>query len=165
MKLLHAIWALFGATSFWNDCFYLRPLSLHKTRRQHGHSSTPVPPTNGVDGWVYDQYPDFVPLPQETQPRKGELPPQYLVSPVSPFVANCEGVGQAGTSYPNAEVEPSVAVNPANPDNLVGAWQQDRWSNGAARGLSTGISFDGANLDAALSFSRAAVAIQQTVAN
>ncbi|MGH8499339.1 MAG: sialidase family protein, partial [Methylococcales bacterium] len=46
-------------------------------------------------------------------------------------------------SYTNAEVEPSVAVNPLNPENLIGAWQQDRWSNGAARGLSSGTSFDG----------------------
>jgi hypothetical protein len=43
----------------------------------------------------------------------------------------------------NAEVEPWLAVNPANPSNFVGVWQQDRWSNGGAHGLVAGYSFDG----------------------
>jgi len=49
----------------------------------------------------------------------------------------------AGTLYANAEVEPFVAVNPHDANNLVGVWQQDRWSNGGAKGLLTGASFDG----------------------
>ena len=49
----------------------------------------------------------------------------------------------AGTNYLNAEVEPWVAVNPANPNNLVGVFQQDRWSNGGARGLATAVSSNG----------------------
>ncbi len=36
-----------------------------------------------------------------------------------------------------------VAVNPRNPQNVVGVWQQDRWSTGGARGLLTGVSLDG----------------------
>lgn len=48
-----------------------------------------------------------------------------------------------GTVYANAEVEPSLSVNPLNPTNLVGAWQQDRWSNGGARGVLLGSSSDG----------------------
>jgi hypothetical protein len=98
---------------------------------------------NGVDGNIYDQYPNFVPLPRLIKPRKGELPPQYRVSVASPFITNCEGITQTGTVFTNAEVEPSIAVNPANSDNFIGNWQQDRWSNGAARGLASGISFDG----------------------
>ena len=43
----------------------------------------------------------------------------------------------------NSEVEPHVAANPANPNHLVAAWQQDRWSNGAARGNRSAVSFDG----------------------
>jgi Neuraminidase (sialidase) len=43
----------------------------------------------------------------------------------------------------NAEVEPWLAVNPANPSNFIGVWQQDRWSNGGAHGLVAGYSFDG----------------------
>jgi hypothetical protein len=65
----------------------------------------------------------------------------------SPFVADCDGVsaqGQGqGTNYPNSEVEPRVAVNPNNPAHAVGVWQQDRWSNGAARGLVAATTRDG----------------------
>ena len=45
--------------------------------------------------------------------------------------------------YPNAEVEPSVATNRFLPFEVVGAWQQDRWNDGGARGLVAGFSRDG----------------------
>jgi hypothetical protein len=64
-----------------------------------------------------------------------------LVSGASPY-ASCT-IGGPGTLYVNAEVEPFVAVNPANSGNLIGAWQQDRWSNGGAHGLVAGFSLDG----------------------
>ena len=48
-----------------------------------------------------------------------------------------------GTLYVNSEVEPFVAANPANAANLIGVWQQDRWSNGGARGHLSASSFDG----------------------
>jgi hypothetical protein len=64
------------------------------------------------------------------------------VSGPSPY-ASCSNAGQSGTNYLNAEVEPSVAVNPANSQNLVGAFQQDRWSNGGAHGLVAGFSANG----------------------
>src|SRR5438552_12679127 len=64
------------------------------------------------------------------------------VSGPSPY-AGCSTAGQPGTNYLNAEVEPSVSVNPANPKNIVGVWQQDRWSNGGAQGLVAGFSSDG----------------------
>lgn len=38
-------------------------------------------------------------------------------------------------NYRDSEVEPQVAVDPTNGQHLVGAWQQDRWSNGGAHGL------------------------------
>src|SRR5256714_4747396 len=63
------------------------------------------------------------------------------VSGLSPFAA-CT-VGGPGTNYPNSEVEPFVAVNPTNPSNIVGVFQQDRWSNGGARGLVASTSHDG----------------------
>ena len=47
----------------------------------------------------------------------------------SPFAPGCGGPGEAGPSsvlYENGEVEPSVAANPTNTDNVVGFWQQDR---------------------------------------
>jgi hypothetical protein len=43
----------------------------------------------------------------------------------------------------DSEVEPWVDVNPTNPDNIVAFWQQDRWSDGGARGLVAGVSLDG----------------------
>jgi hypothetical protein len=64
-----------------------------------------------------------------------------LVSGSSPY-AGCT-IGGAGTVYVGSEVEPWVATNPANPANIIGAWQQDRWSNGGARGLVAGYSNDG----------------------
>jgi BNR/Asp-box repeat protein len=68
------------------------------------------------------------------------------VSGPSPY-ASCSNANQPGTVYLNAEVEPQVAVNPATVGtghvNVVGTWQQDRWSNGGAHGLVAGFSSDG----------------------
>jgi hypothetical protein len=66
-----------------------------------------------------------------------------LVSASSPFSAGCNGTPQSGTNYPGSEVEPWVQVNPLNPRNLVAVWQQDRWNNGGAQGLLTGVSENG----------------------
>src|SRR5213082_2095450 len=63
------------------------------------------------------------------------------VSGLSPFAA-CT-VGGPGTNFVNSEVEPFVSVNPANPGNIVGVFQQDRWSNGGAHGLVASTSHDG----------------------
>jgi hypothetical protein len=71
--------------------------------------------------------------------------PLVQVSGSSPF-ATCTADnvgGQSGTNYLNSEVEPWIDVNPDNPDNIVGIWQQDRWSNGGSRGLVAGVSLDG----------------------
>jgi hypothetical protein len=57
--------------------------------------------------------------------------------------------GQRGTLIPNSEVEPTLAVNPTNPQNIVAAWQQDRWSgtrpssSAGSRGNVVASSFDG----------------------
>jgi len=67
------------------------------------------------------------------------------VSGTSPF-ATCTAdnvSSQPGTNFLNSEVEPWVDVNPTNSNNIVGVWQQDRWSNGGSRGLVAGVSFDG----------------------
>jgi BNR repeat-like domain len=63
------------------------------------------------------------------------------VSTTDPY-AGCSDAGQSGTVTADAEVEPQVAVNPHTADNIIGAWQQDRWSNGGARGLVAGFSTD-----------------------
>src|SRR5215210_7448878 len=69
--------------------------------------------------------------------------PLTLVTGPSPFAAGCEGAPQTGTVFRNAEVEPWVDVNLADDDNLVGNWQQDRWSNGGASGNLSGFSLNG----------------------
>jgi len=71
-------------------------------------------------------------------PTAGAL---VLASTPSPF-ASCT-VGGPGTNYPNAEVEPFVAVNPTDPSNVIGVYQQDRWDNGGAHGLVTAYSSNG----------------------
>lgn len=70
--------------------------------------------------------------------------PSNRVSAATPVAAGCTGGGAAtGTSYVNAEVEPMLAGAPGNPLLLVAAWQQDRWSDGAARALVSAVSSDG----------------------
>src|SRR5919197_6377760 len=69
----------------------------------------------------------------------------------TPFAAGCGGPGEgfhasdevAGLNFPNTVVEPWFEVNPNNPQDLAGFWQQDRWSDGGAHGLVAGISHDG----------------------
>ena len=68
--------------------------------------------------------------------------PSLRVSAASPFTSGCDGAVPTGVLYADAEVEPSVAVNPSNPTNIVAAWQQDRWSDGGSHGLVTAVSFD-----------------------
>lgn len=69
----------------------------------------------------------------------------HEVSVTNPF-SSCVGIGagpQFGAeNYPNTEPEPWVARNPANPDNLIGAFQQDRWNDGGGKGLVAGWSTD-----------------------
>jgi hypothetical protein len=72
--------------------------------------------------------------------------PLSLASGPSPYAtctAGSDPGSPPGTNFVNAEVEPFVAVNPANPANVIGVSQQDRWSNGGSRGLSTFVSFNG----------------------
>jgi hypothetical protein len=67
-----------------------------------------------------------------------------LASTASPFTGCPVGAADAtSVNYPNTEPEPFVAVNPTNPQNLVGVYQQDRWSDGAAKAQGTAVSFDG----------------------
>lgn len=47
------------------------------------------------------------------------------------------------TNYLNTAVEPQLVINPVDPSNLLVGVQQDRWSNGGARGLRGQYSFDG----------------------
>src|SRR6266480_2961481 len=68
--------------------------------------------------------------------------PLVTVSSTDPYTG-CANDGQTGTVTKDAEVEPQVAVNPHTAGNIIGAWQQDRWSNGGAHGLLAGFSTEG----------------------
>ncbi len=78
-------------------------------------------------------------------PGAGGLPalPSRQASVATPVAAGCTGGSISGTNYANAEVEPFAAAHPLNPNQLLAAWQQDRWSNGGARALVTAVSSDG----------------------
>lgn len=71
------------------------------------------------------------------------LSPLTVTSGPSPFSACTLGSAPGAVNYPNAEVEPWVAVNPADSNNIIGVWQQDRWSDGGARGLVASYSTNG----------------------
>jgi hypothetical protein len=63
----------------------------------------------------------------------------------SPF-ASCDISGfliPGETNYVNSELEPWVAVNPTDPSNIIGVYQQDRYTFGGARGLAAAVSHDG----------------------
>jgi hypothetical protein len=67
--------------------------------------------------------------------------PLVRANGASPF-ASCT-IGGPGNLFVNAEIEPFVAVNPTNQQNVIGVVQQDRWSNGGSHGLITMSSFNG----------------------
>ena len=69
--------------------------------------------------------------------------PTGRVSGDTPVTAGCTGGDATGTLYTNAEVEPYLARSPLQADHLVAVWQQDRWSDGAARAMVSAVSFDG----------------------
>jgi len=75
----------------------------------------------------------------------------------STFPASCRGTLLPGeTLFENAQVEPFVAIDPTDPNHLIGVWQQDRYSRGGAIGVLTGVSFDAGKswITAAAPFSR-----------
>jgi hypothetical protein len=51
----------------------------------------------------------------------------------SQVVAQATALGSV--NYPDAEVEPYVAVDPTNPSRLIASFQQDRWNDGGSNGL------------------------------
>jgi hypothetical protein len=79
----------------------------------------------------------------------GVAGPNIKVSGASPFASCTADAGQTGTNFLHSEVEPSVAVSSVDrsgdgvPDR-VGAYQQDRWDNGGARGIVASVFDSGA---------------------
>jgi hypothetical protein len=81
----------------------------------------------------------------------GTLGPLDMVSGASPFAAcTADNVGdQSGENFPDSEVEPWIASSNVDrsadgvPD-LIAGYQQDRWSNGGARGVMASVFHGGA---------------------
>ncbi len=69
------------------------------------------------------------------------LTPLVQVSDLSPL--NPAFPPPNGTPQINSEVEPQLAIDPANPLHVVGVWQQDRFTGSGARALMAGVSNDG----------------------
>jgi hypothetical protein len=67
--------------------------------------------------------------------------PPILTSAMNPLAA-CPPDG-SGINFPGAEVEPWIEVNPTDPGNIVGFYQQDRYSNGGAKGNVATVSTNG----------------------
>lgn len=76
--------------------------------------------------------------------------PPRPASGESPFGSGpCNTQPQTGNLYLNSEVEPWLDVDPTSAEDtdgpdFVGVYQQDRYSDGGARGLGTSVSTDGA---------------------
>src|SRR5207237_10744611 len=83
------------------------------------------------------------PLPPRPPPPPLTSLTQVRVSQPAAFTAGCDGVAAPGTLYSGTAVEPSLALNPLTPSNLIAAWQQNRWSDGGSQGLNLAASFDG----------------------
>jgi len=81
--------------------------------------------------------------PPPVTPPVYSSPSAVRVSQATPFSNGCLALQAGTTLYTNAEVEAHLAIDPSNPNHLVAAWQQDRLSDGGARGLLTAVSVDG----------------------
>jgi hypothetical protein len=74
-----------------------------------------------------------------------------LASGASPFAPGCGGPGEGfhspsevpGVNFLGTEVEPWIQVNPQDPLDVVGFFQQDRWSDGGSHGLVAAVSHNG----------------------
>jgi len=88
-----------------------------------------------------------VPATAVASPGPYTLGPPVNASGTSPFLGCPFGIDPDAPApehvYDNTEVEPFVAVNPTNSLNIIGAYQQDRWTDGGSRGLVASRSFDG----------------------
>src|SRR5215475_15745264 len=78
------------------------------------------------------------------------IKPPVLASPGGDPFAGCTAdnasaqVAAGSALYPNSEIEPRSAINPNDPLNIVGFYQQDRWDlAGGARGLVASVTHDG----------------------
>ncbi|MFH9800291.1 neuraminidase (sialidase) [Streptomyces virginiae] len=84
------------------------------------------------------------PAAAERNPDGPGTAPLTRVSHTDPY-ANCPIGARSPDSvaYPGTEVEPYLSVDPRDPQRVVTVFQQDRWNDGAARGLAAAWTTDG----------------------
>ena len=70
--------------------------------------------------------------------------PLHQASGATPFAPDCNGAPQSVAAVRDSEVEPWIDVNPGNAKQMIGVYQQDRFSTGGANGLGTSVTTDGA---------------------
>src|SRR5438132_164838 len=66
-----------------------------------------------------------------------------IVSPGDPYNSCNFGGFDSQTVAADSELEPRVAVDPANSSDAIAVFQQDRWSGGGAKGVLASTSGDG----------------------
>ena len=117
---------------------------LWNQRADSNHRYTADPAAKALmvaKGYVAEGYgPDAVAM---CTPGAAKTDTTVRLSGFSPLAPGCDGVPVTGVLYRGAEVEPMLARDPADPNHLIGVWQQDRWSNGGAAGQESAVSFDG----------------------
>jgi BNR/Asp-box repeat len=71
--------------------------------------------------------------------------PDHPLAALSTACSNlvAQQTAAGSVNYPDAEVEPYVAVDPTSPSHLVASVQQDRWNDGGSNGLTNVYSTDG----------------------
>ncbi|MFF4103983.1 sialidase family protein [Streptomyces sp. NPDC001903] len=76
--------------------------------------------------------------------RSPDGPPLTKVSHGDPY-ADCTigAISADSVVYPGTEVEPYLSVDPRDSERVVTVFQQDRWSDGGARGLAAAWTTDG----------------------
>lgn len=76
-------------------------------------------------------------------PAGAATQPVRSVSPGDPFTECTIGAASGSVANPSAEVEPWVAADRRDPRRAIGVFQQDRWSDGGAKGLVASYTRDG----------------------
>ena len=67
--------------------------------------------------------------------------PLAATAACAPLVAQQTAAGSV--DFAGSEVEPYVAADPSNPAHLVASFQQDRWNDGGANGITNVVSTNG----------------------
>src|SRR3954451_3463414 len=79
----------------------------------------------------------------ESAVAAGTVSAPVRVTPLSPFIDGCEGRPLQSRAYRGAVVEPTMAIDPGDPQHLVAAWVQDKIATAAASGVLAAVSRDG----------------------